>query len=91
MRSSERMLSALRERGLDVPEGSVIQRTYAGRHQRAEGSWTWFVLTPAGDGVIGSQWPLAELLRGAASRRAATDTGRRTSTRFLTFDLEGGP
>ncbi len=63
MTPSEHMLAALRERGLDVPAGSVIRRTYAGRNQRAEGSWTWFVLTPAGAGDIGSQWTLAELLR----------------------------
>jgi hypothetical protein len=61
------MLAALRERGLSIPEGSTIRRTYAGRIQRAEGAWSWHVLEPPGSRPewlgIGSQFPLSELFR----------------------------
>ncbi len=68
MKPSERMLALLRERGLDIPEGSEIRRTYAGRVQRAEGAWSWFVWHPEQALVswtdVGSQFPLGTLLAG---------------------------
>ncbi len=67
MKLSERMLAVLRERGLDIPEGCTIRRTYAGWNQRREGAWSWFVHPPEGVRVewleIGSQLPLSEIFR----------------------------
>lgn len=43
-----------------------INRTYAGRWQKAEGAWVWFMFTKEGR-VIGSQWPATEV--ASANRR----------------------
>ena len=39
-----------------------IYRTYAGKNQRSEGSWSWWAYTRNGISV-GSQWSIGELLK----------------------------
>lgn len=68
MTSTERLLVRLREMGLDqeLPDGTVIRRTYAGRVQRAQGAWSWFAVPESfvpGLTDVGSQVPVTELLR----------------------------
>lgn len=46
---------------------ATIRRTYAGRNQKANGAWTWFLYwdnEPRIDPEVGSQWPLTELRCG---------------------------
>lgn len=67
MTSSQRLLARLRsELGLDIPESARIRRTNAGRVQRSEGAWTWFVEydgdTYRGRPDIGSHYPVTTLL-----------------------------
>lgn len=50
----------IKEKGIvTVPK---IHRTYAGRWQRAEGAWSWFMFTREGT-VIGSQWSATKVAR----------------------------
>ena len=42
-------------------EASPVRREYAGHHQRSAGAWSWSVRIGVHD--IGSQWPLAEVLK----------------------------
>ena len=50
-----------RENGYDLnPEDWEIQRTYAGRHQRSAGAWSWYLQSIGADwvaGGYGSPWP----------------------------------
>jgi hypothetical protein len=56
--------------GLDIPEGSRVERTHAGRWQKSAGAWSWYLLDAQGAELrIGSQSPIASLLR---ERLAAT-------------------
>lgn len=64
------------ELGLDIPDGTTIRRTYAGRVQRQAGAWSWFALGPDGREFFGSHYPVTNLLKEKAL--AATfdeDTG----------------
>jgi hypothetical protein len=70
---SQRMVQRLRDAGVDLPPDAAVRRTFAGPAQRNEGAWSWTVTNAAGtplmkgaDGrpfAVGSQWPLAFLLR----------------------------
>lgn len=66
----------------DVLEIDVeITRTYAGRHQRSAGAWSWSLLAPNGydaffPTAVGSQWPAREIARHI---RAGTIQGRLNS------------
>ena len=61
---SEKMLTRLRAMGLDIPDGSVVQRTHAGYWQRRAGAWSWSVFNPERPDInVGSTWPLSILLR----------------------------
>lgn len=71
MTDVERLLTRLRRMGLDIPEGSAVRRTYAGKHQRAAGAWSWYLVDPTGrESRVGSQYPVGRLLgtHMAASR-----------------------
>lgn len=51
------------EAGGDVPEGTTVHRTYAGRLQRQAGAWSWFALRPDGREVCGSHYSVVALLK----------------------------
>lgn len=61
-RPSERLLVRLRAMGLPIPQDAWIERTYAGYWQRQGGAWSWSV-HPQTTYAVGSQYPVAELLR----------------------------
>ncbi len=67
MTPSQRLLARLRDEcGLDLPDGAQIQRTYVKRHQRDAGAMVWTVHRADGmylQPLIGSQWPVTELLK----------------------------
>lgn len=63
MTPSERLMARLRAMGVDIPEGSTLQRTYAGYWQRKGGAWSWFLLSPDGRDFLGSYFPVKTLLR----------------------------
>lgn len=60
------------EARVDVPEGTTVHRTYAGRLQRQAGAWSWFALRPDGREVCGSHYSVVALLK-AKSLVAAVD------------------
>ena len=60
---STRLIGRLRAMGLPVPDDSEIRRTYAGIHQRRDGAWSWTVDPGSGSAGVGSQFPVAEVLR----------------------------
>ncbi|MFE4857411.1 hypothetical protein [Streptomyces sp. NPDC056670] len=63
MKASERLIARLREIGLDLPEGSRLVRVHPSRAMRNEGAWSWSAYGPGGrELLIGSQYPMAELL-----------------------------
>jgi hypothetical protein len=63
MTPSERLIERLKsECGLDIPDGSAIERTYAGRHQKAAGGWVWVLVTPYSRN-LGSIETVTELLK----------------------------
>ena len=53
------------ELGRDLPEDAYIQRTYAGRNQKAEGAFAWFVESPSQMvwPPVGSGWTVTGLLK----------------------------
>jgi len=63
MITQAQLLERLRQ-VVDIPEGTVLQRTY--RHSRTRiGSWSWWTVYPEGDEKrpqIGSHWSMTELL-----------------------------
>lgn len=63
VKRSERMLAWLRSQGVKLSDAATICRTYAGRHQRAAGSWTWYVDDPQTLVQIGGYEPLGDLLK----------------------------
>ncbi len=67
MSLSERIVKRLREdHGLAdrVPDGSTIKRTHAGRHMRAWGAWSWYLVSPTGRPVgYGSTFPASALAK----------------------------
>lgn len=56
-------MKRLREMGVDLPEGTRLQRSYAGHWQRIEGAWSWFAIDPEWSVNLGSQWPMSHLLK----------------------------
>ena len=60
------------DHGIEWPGGAAnaaIGRTYAGRHQRAAGAWSWALERRDGKHFlgcpsIGSQYPASEIARG---------------------------
>lgn len=64
-RAHAALVAMLRDVLPDVAvEGVTVQpvrRVYAGRHQRAQGAWSWWVTTGHVD--IGAQQPLADVLK----------------------------
>jgi hypothetical protein len=67
-RQADRMLALLRGAGVPLPADAVIVRTYAGRNMLSAGAWSWRVERPnrvLPRVLVGSQWPLTELLRRA--------------------------
>lgn len=40
-----------------------IHRTYAGRHQRSAGAWSWFLVDQNGMEVVGSCFTATEIVR----------------------------
>lgn len=65
---SQRLISKLRDMGYSIPEDAEIERTYAGRHQKAQGANVWFLPVFEGNGtlnnhIFGSQWTVTELLK----------------------------
>ncbi len=51
--------------GLELPEGTFVERTYVTRSMRFDGAWSWHLVGP--DGVelgIGSDYPITSLLGG---------------------------
>jgi len=50
--------------GVDLPEGTTLHRTYAGRLQKQAGAWTWYAVGPNGEDLnFGSYCTVGELLR----------------------------
>jgi hypothetical protein len=67
MTPGERLIARLRtEHGIDLPDGTRVQRTYAGYWQKAGGAWAWLLVDTEGRMLrpsIGSPWPVTRLLR----------------------------
>jgi hypothetical protein len=62
---SQRLLARLRAMGLDIVDGAVVQRTYAGIWQRREGAWSWALVDANNFELsVGSQYPVTRLLKG---------------------------
>jgi hypothetical protein len=64
---SERLVDRLRtELKVDLPDGTVAQRLYPGRHQRACGAWVWSLWHPdtkfCAVGCIGSIYPMKDIV-----------------------------
>ena len=59
------ILDWLAARGLSMPADSRCRRTYAGRHQRDAGAWSWYVGSSAPCISVGSQWPMRAVARSA--------------------------
>ena len=41
MNTSSKLIKRLKALGLNIPEGTYISRTKAGRNQKAAGAWSW--------------------------------------------------
>lgn len=51
-----------KEFGIEVVP--TIHRIYAGRHQKADGAWSWFMMRKDnGIGDVGSQWTAKEIMK----------------------------
>lgn len=48
--------------GYTVPEGAKVERTYAGKHQKAEGACSWMLSSDSGK-VFSSQWTVSEVVK----------------------------
>jgi hypothetical protein len=72
-------MAKLQEIGIEFSAKATIRRTYAGRHQKATGAWTWFLLDPADVARdLGSSYTVTELARAKkitanAMRHGATE------------------
>ena len=69
-RLARRLKRRLEAEGIDMPSHIVIDRTHAGRHQRAQGAWSWQLATIRDDGVLnlinlGSQYTATEVASAA--------------------------
>lgn len=65
---SQRLTTKLREKGFTIPDNAEIVRTYAGRHQKAQGACGWFLTTYSENSVqtgplFTSQWTVTEILK----------------------------
>jgi hypothetical protein len=60
--AQDKVLARLRAMGYSVPEGTTVERTYAGCVQRQEGAWSWRVVFPDLSFPMGSHYPMQELL-----------------------------
>lgn len=77
MRTAERLIIRLRKIGLDLPEGSRLERTHAGYWQRKQGAWTWRAIGPGNRPLwVGSTYTMTELLAapGICAHRDGSDT-----------------
>jgi len=64
---SDRLISRLREAGIDLPEGARLIRVMPSRAMRNEGAWSWTALGPTGAELrIGSQFSMGDLLAAPA-------------------------
>ena len=62
-RLAARLRRRLTELGLTLPETVRVERTYAGRHQRAQGAWSWQLMAKDGYSTmpsVGSQYTATE-------------------------------
>lgn len=66
MRKSERIIRRLTEQGhitAEQAEGAQVLRTYAGREQRSQGAWSWYLVDAQGvELFVGSDYTVTELL-----------------------------
>lgn len=64
-----RLVETLEPGSLSVFEPPFrIERTYAGRHQRSAGAWSWMLLDQTGNEVVGSCFPVREIIRAGEKR-----------------------
>lgn len=86
----EEMATMTEEMSLDLPEGTRLIPTRAGRHQRSQGAWRWVALGPEGVPIkLGSHSTMAELL--AADRLIATYDPDTYETSIQDAELDTGP
>ena len=61
---SEKLVSVLRQAGFHVPDGASLRRTYAGRHQRSAGAWSWYLVDKDDRALpVGSAYRVSDCLR----------------------------
>lgn len=63
---SQKLISRIREElKVDLPEDTVIRRTHAGRNQKGNGAWVWFLYSPTRSYIstYGSAYTVTELLK----------------------------
>lgn len=75
-RTVRKLFDLLKSSGYQIPgtaDDWKIRRTYAGRHQRSVGAWSWY-LEWVGDikhgswsGAIGGYWPAKQCAKNGAS------------------------
>lgn len=75
MKPSDRLIRWLRHLGHEIPDGSVIRRTYAGRVQREAGAWSWTLLGPDAKELIGGYVPVTTLLKAHHLRVTRSASG----------------
>ena len=70
---AEKLAARIKELvGLEVVP--KIERTRAGRHQRSEGTWSWYMVSVDGF-CVGSQWTATECLRAPKLEHYTYDWG----------------
>ena len=67
-KSAERLRRILNAAyGFNIPEAFTMNRQRCGPNDRSAGAWAWYIEYRTGEHstleLIGSQWPLAELLK----------------------------
>ena len=87
------VVAHLRQIGFDLPDSVYCKRTFAGRHQRDSGAWSWGLWAPSGVHCpqIGSQWPLAEVAAAARRGTLACDHDAHTGDWHLTPEDDDAP
>lgn len=65
---SARLIELIRAKGVNIRAGAVINRTYAGRHQKAAGAGVWIIAPGDADTAlyqksVSSIWTVSELLK----------------------------
>jgi hypothetical protein len=58
----EHLIKRLSAMGMDVPDGSAVYRSHAGRLMRQAGAWSWDLVDPSYRELCGSYLPVTELL-----------------------------